>query len=186
MNHADHVRLIAKGIPEPGGLWADMGSGDGAFTMALRDIAGPDVEIIAVDTNQGVLRQLMSKMDSIFPGANLQVLSEDMTGQLALRDLDGIVAANSLHYVERRRQSSVLRSWRRMLRRDGRLIIVEYDADEGNRWVPFPFSQRALEHLAAVAGFKPPVLLGKHPSHFLNGIYAALLVPSAGAPNADT
>ena len=79
-------------------------------------------------------------MYSIFPDANLHLLARDMTQELELRSLNGIIAANSLHYVERRRQSSVLRNWRRMLRSDGRLIIVEYDADDGNRWVPFPFS----------------------------------------------
>jgi len=180
MNHADHVRLIASGIPEPGGQWADMGSGDGAFTLALRDVAGSEVEIVAVDTNQGALRLLANKMDSIFPGANVQALPEDMTGQLDLQGLDGIIAANSLHYVDRRRQSLVLRGSRRMLRRDGRLIIVEYDADDGNRWAPFPISLKAINHLAAVAGFQPPVQLGTHPSHFLNGIYAAMLIPSPG------
>jgi ubiquinone/menaquinone biosynthesis C-methylase UbiE len=157
-----------------------MGSGDGAFTLALRDVAGPAVEIIAVDTNQGSLRLLKDKMNSIFPAASLDVLATDMTGELDLRNLDGIIAANSLHYVDRRRQSTVLRSWQRMLRRDGRLIIVEYDADDGNRWVPFPISFRALNHLAAIAGFRSPTLLGRHPSHFLNGIYAAMLAPSPG------
>jgi ubiquinone/menaquinone biosynthesis C-methylase UbiE len=185
MNHADHVRLIAGGITEPGGLWADMGSGDGAFTLALRDIAGPDVEIVAVDTNQGALRLLSDKMYSIFPDANLHLLARDMTQELELRSLNGIIAANSLHYVERRRQSSVLRNWRRMLRSDGRLIIVEYDTDDGNRWVPFPFSLRVLGQLAAASGFSPPELLGRHASHFMNGIYAASLSPSTAIANVD-
>lgn len=180
MNHADHVRLIASGIPESGGLWADMGAGDGAFTLALRDVAGSNVEIVAVDTNQGALRLLADKVMSIFPDANLHILADDMTGPLELRDLDGIIAANSLHYVDRRRHSSVLRSWRSLLRNDGRLIIVEYDADEGNRWVPFPISFRALTRLATLAGYQAPVQLGMHASHFMNGIYAAKLVPAPG------
>ena len=35
MNHRDHVNLLRRGVPEPGGVWADLGSGAGAFTLAL-------------------------------------------------------------------------------------------------------------------------------------------------------
>lgn len=181
MNHADHVRLIASGVTQPGGRWADMGSGDGAFTLALRDLAGPDIEITCVDTNQGSLRQLVRRVESIFPGTALTMLSADMTSQLDLRNLDGIIAANSLHYVDPRRHSTVLRNWRSMLKPEGRLMLVEYDADEGNRWVPHPISFRALGRLATLAGFRSPVLAGSHPSGFMNSIYAAMLVPAPGA-----
>ena len=43
MNHEDHVRLLRKGIVEPGGVWADFGSGAGAFTLALADLLGTEV-----------------------------------------------------------------------------------------------------------------------------------------------
>ena len=38
MDHNDHVLLLAKGIPTQGGVWADLGSGAGAFTLALADV----------------------------------------------------------------------------------------------------------------------------------------------------
>ena len=50
------------------------GVGRWRFTLALRDIAGPDVEIVAVDTNQGALRLLSDKM-RVFPDANLHLLA---------------------------------------------------------------------------------------------------------------
>lgn len=177
MNHADHVRLIAGGIAAPGGVWADMGSGDGAFTLALRDIAGPDVRIYAVDSNQGVLRQLIDQVSRIFPDTNLIVQVNDMTGELDLPPLDGIIAANSLHFVEPRKQTSVLREWRSLLKPEGRVVIVEYDAEQGNRWVPHPFTFRALQRMAANAGYQPPKLISTRDSHFLGGIYAAFLTP---------
>ncbi len=31
MNHADHVALLGEGISQPGGTWADFGSGTGAI-----------------------------------------------------------------------------------------------------------------------------------------------------------
>jgi ubiquinone/menaquinone biosynthesis C-methylase UbiE len=177
MNHADHVRLIAGGIPNPGGVWADMGSGSGAFTLALRDIVGPGSRIYAVDSNQGVLRGLIDQVERIFPDTNLIVQAADMTGALDLPPLDGIIAANSLHFVEPRKQTSVLREWRSLLKPEGRVIIVEYDAEEGNRWVPHPISARALKRMASNAGYEPPKQIGSRSSQVMNSIYAALLLP---------
>ncbi|MGE3796242.1 MAG: class I SAM-dependent methyltransferase [Thermomicrobiales bacterium] len=177
MNHADHVRLIAGGIDTQGGVWADMGSGDGAFTLALRDIAGPAVRIYAIDVNQGVLRGLIDQVDRIFPDTSLIVQAGDMTGSLDLPPLDGIIAANSLHFVESRKQTGVLREWRSLLKPDGRVILVEYDAEKGNRWVPHPFTFRTLQRMAANAGYEPPKQIGFRDSGFLGGIYAALLRP---------
>ena len=38
MNHDDHVRLIREGVLGGGIAWADLGSGSGAFTLALADL----------------------------------------------------------------------------------------------------------------------------------------------------
>ena len=176
MNHADHVRLIAGGIARnSGGRWADFGAGSGAFTLALRDLAGPDVEIVAVDRDQGSLRALRAAMDRRFPGTGLRLLVADIAGELALPPLDGIIAANAIHYA--RDQERLLRRWRDYLKPDGRLILVEYDTEVGNHWVPYPVSCAAFGNLARAAGFAAPVLLGTVPSRFLGRMYAALAAP---------
>ena len=178
MNHDDHVRLVEGGIePDAGGFWADLGAGSGAFTLALRDLAGPAVEIIAVDRDRGSLRALRGEMERRFPGTRLQTLAADFAGELALPILDGILTANAIHYVPWREQAALLRRWRGYLKPAGRLIVVEYDADAGNRWVPYPVSFRSLGPLADAAGFAEPVLLGSVPSRFLGRMYAALTAP---------
>jgi len=40
MKHTEHVNLLRRGIPAPGGVWADFGSGTGAFTLALAELTG--------------------------------------------------------------------------------------------------------------------------------------------------
>ena len=173
MQHEDHVRLIEGGIVRgSGGVWADFGAGTGAFTIALRDVAGPDVEIIAVDRDRESLRALRAAMDRRFPGTHLRLLVADIAGELALPPLDGIIAANALHYA--RDQETLLRRWRRDLKPDGRLILVEYDADVGNRWVPYPVTFAAFQRLAWAAGFATPVLLATVPSRFLGRMYGAM------------
>jgi len=57
MDHADHVRLLQDGVT-PGGVWADLGAGSGAFTLALAELLGPGGEVIAVDRDRGILREL--------------------------------------------------------------------------------------------------------------------------------
>jgi SAM-dependent methyltransferase len=174
MQHTDHVRLIEAGIaPGSGGVWADFGSGGGAFTLALRDLAGPDVEIFSVDRDAGALRAQQAVMERQFPGTRLHVRVADFTLRLDLPLLDGIVAANAIHYV--RDRAALLRGWRDYMKPGGRIILVEYDSDSGNRWVPYPVSFHSLPALAEAAGYGPPRLIGVYPSHFLDRIYAASL-----------
>src|SRR5215213_5558800 len=100
MDHRDHVRLIAAGLDAgSGGVWADLGAGTGAFTLALRDIAGPDVEIVAVDRDRHALQSLRANLDRQFPGTRLELRQADFTEPLDLPPLDGILAANAIHYV---------------------------------------------------------------------------------------
>jgi len=57
MDHADHLNLIRKGVPNKGGIWAEFGSGRGAFTMALAELIGLNGEIFSVDKDRRALRE---------------------------------------------------------------------------------------------------------------------------------
>ena len=163
MNHADHVNLIRDGVGERGGRWADLGAGEGAFTLALAELVGPEAHIVAVDKD----RRALSALDGRF-----ETVVADFTRPLDLRDLDGVVMANSLHYV--RDKQPVLESVRAMLRPGGRLIIVEYGTDRGNTWVPYPFTFAQWEKLAELAGFVTTRLLSTVPSRWLGTMYSAV------------
>ncbi len=172
MNHTDHVHLIRKGIPGSGGVWADLGSGSGAFTLALADLLGPTGRIYSVDKNSSVLRQQEQAMHQFLPTMNVTYITADFTRPLDLPQLDGIVMANSLHFV--RKKDDVLRLVAGYLRPGGRLLIVEYNADRGNMWVPYPFTYETWEKLASKNGFSETRLLERRPSQSLNGMYSAL------------
>jgi len=163
LNHADHVNLIRDGVGERGGRWADLGAGEGAFTLALAELVGPEAHIVAVDKDRRALRALAGRFETVVA---------DFTRPLDLRDLDGVVMANSLHYV--RDKQPVLESVRAMLRPGGRLIIVEYGTDRGNTWVPYPFTFAQWEKLAERAGFVTSRLLSTVPSRWLGTMYSAV------------
>ena len=172
MNHNDHVNLLRNGIPGQGGVWADLGSGSGAFTLALADLIGATGHIYSVDKDRGALREQERAMRSRFSGTTVHYLTADFTQLLDLPPLDGIVMANSLHYV--RKKDPVLQLVRNYLKPGGRLLIVEYNADRGNMWVPYPFSYHTWEVLARQNGFSSTQLLATVPSRFFGEIYSAV------------
>lgn len=179
MNQSDLVALLRDGVTERGGRWADLGAGEGAFTLALADLVGPRAHITAVDRDRRAMRELSGEMGKRFPGVAIDVKVADFTRPLELRDLDGIVMANSLHFV--RDKGPVLESVRAILRPGGRLIVVEYGTDHGNPWVPHPFSYETWELMAARAGFFRTRLLKTIPSRHLGSMYSALSTsPQAG------
>lgn len=171
MDHRDHVRLIRDGVLGGGPSWADLGSGQGAFTLALADLLGPAGSIISVDRDRHALQVQADALRASFPAVKVAQRVADFSRPLELPLLDGIVMANSLHF--QRDKLAVLRLVRGALRPGGRLVLVEYDADTGNHWVPYPISSRAWPALAAEAGFGETRLLESVPSRFLGAIYSA-------------
>jgi SAM-dependent methyltransferase len=172
MNHADLVALIKDGVTEQGGRWADLGSGEGAFTLALADLLGPGAHITAVDRDARALQELAVQMGGRFPSITVNTRVADFTRPLGLSGLDGIVMANSLHFV--RDKGPVLGAVRSMLRPGGKLVVVEYGTDRGNPWVPHPFSFDRWTQMAAQAGFEKTRLLQTIPSRHLGSMYSAV------------
>ena len=173
MRHADHVGLLAPGIrADEGGTWADLGAGAGAFTLALADLIGPHGVIHAIDRDRGALAELRASAVSSIPMAEIRTQVGDFTQRLELHDLDGVVMANSLHFVEEK--LPVLARVRRYLKSGGRLLLVEYDSDKGNPWVPYPMSFGTWQRVAEDAGFSAPMRLASVPSRFLDRMYSAL------------
>lgn len=172
MDHHDHVNLLRPAGLPLGGTWADFGAGAGAFTQALRELVGPDAEVYAVDTDRAALRELEQAHARRFgDSAHLHPLSADFTRRLELPPLNGILMANSLHFFKDKEE--VLRHVRAFLQPDGLLLLVEYNVDSGNPWVPYPLSFKTYRALAPRAGFSEPRLLATIPSRFLRGFYSA-------------
>jgi ubiquinone/menaquinone biosynthesis C-methylase UbiE len=172
MEHADHVFLLRAGVAP--GEWADLGSGWGAFTLALADLLGDGARIHSVDRDAGALRRQREAMDERFPDARVEYLQADFTKSLDLAPLDGVVMANSLHFV--RDKGPVLSRIHDLLKPGGRLLLVEYDGDHGNPWVPHPLSYGTWERLSATSGFARTRLLARVPSRYFGAIYSALSI----------
>ncbi len=111
-------------------------------------------------------------MRARFPRSAVHYQHADFTQPLALPPLDGLVMANALHF--HRHKEPIVRRLRGYLKPGGRFVLVEYNADIGNPWVPYPLSYRTWEALAEQCGFARTRLLATVPSRFLREIYSAV------------
>ena len=166
---ADLIRPALAGAAA-GGTWADLGAGEGNFTVALRTLL-PEARLIAVDRDGRALEHLSKRL----PEA--EVRRADFREPLGLRALDGVLMANALHFLRDKRP--VLELVRGYLRPGGRLVIVEYGADRGNPWVPHPFSFPTWQRMAEAAGFIDVREAGAVPSRYLGSMYCAWCVTPA-------
>jgi ubiquinone/menaquinone biosynthesis C-methylase UbiE len=173
MDHTDHVNLLKPADLTMGGTWADFGAGSGAFTLALRELVGPHANIYAVDKDARGLQELeKDHRDKFTTSQNVHTIRADFTGPLSMPPLDGIVMANSLHFFKDK--VKVLRHVRSFLKMNGALLLVEYNVDTGNPWVPHPISFESFRELASRAGLSEPRLLATAPSRFLREFYSAV------------
>lgn len=177
MDHRDHLDLMRRGVPPGPAVWADLGSGTGAFTLALAELLSPEASIISIDKDPGALSVQRSDMRRRYPEAQVSYVAADFNERLDVPPLDGALMANSLHFVKAKRP--FLELVRGYLKASGRLIIVEYDTDTGNAAVPFPISYESLSELAGPCEFAGIELLSARPSRFLGRIYSAALFTGA-------
>jgi ubiquinone/menaquinone biosynthesis C-methylase UbiE len=172
MQRSHIIRLIERAVQPGESVWADFGSGNGAFTLALRQLGGPNMELYSVDQSDARLDRQRKAFVREFEGSRLHLIRADFKESLDLPQLDGILMANALHFV--RDQLSFLKTVRGYLKPGGKLLIVEYDMDLGNPFVPYPVSYRMLIDIMQAAGFTKPELLARVPSRYWTQIYSAL------------
>jgi trans-aconitate methyltransferase len=163
--------LIRLGVPGSMGMWADLGCGDGIFTSALHTLS-PSSEIYAIDQDRNALKALTRNFAESYPDAILHTQIADFTRLIDLPLLDGIIMANSLHFVSDKVPAFQL--IQKMLKPNGRLIVVEYNTDRGNSAVPYPISDGKFLRLAQSIGLREAQIINRIPSSFLSEMYAAL------------
>jgi len=176
MDARDAIRLIATGVS--GRVWADLGAGRGTFTIALATLLGPAGHVYAVERDGAAVDALarLARRRDHDERALIEVIRADFaTMPLALEDVDGILMANSLHYVRDEAQAPLLARLARGLGEGGVLLVVEYDNRPRSRWVPFPIALSRLAEVAQHARLAAPRLIGRRDSAFGGTMYAALM-----------
>ena len=160
---------------EPG-AWADLGCGDGTFTLALAELLPPGSLIHAMDRDASSLARIPPRHQDV----RIFTHAGDFTRlPWPFTDLMGILMANSLHFVAD--QPAFLRMCGAHMRAPHRFLIVEYDTSNANPWVPYPVTR---SHLHSLLPDYTMTELGSRPSRYQRAeLYAALCVVDArGTP----
>lgn len=174
MNIGEAVDLLAGAVPaNTAGTWADIGAGDGTFTLALARILGRDAHIFAIDRDSEALRELEQRAAGEKGRPRIATVTADFTVpfELGIAKIDGLLFANSLHYV--REPRVVLDRLVRWLGPAGIVVFVEYDRRPPSRWVPYPIDADKLPALCASAGLTAPVRTATRPSDYGGELYVA-------------
>lgn len=152
--------LIAAGIDKnlSAQSWADLGCGSGTFTRALASLLAAGSIIHAIDRQRQSLPAQYKNATIHFEQADFE------NDELQLNNLDGILLANSLHYV--RDQYAMMARLKTCLQPKGRFLLVEYDHRRANRWVPYPIPFQDSSKLLHSNGFTHVEKLGERPSAY--------------------
>jgi trans-aconitate methyltransferase len=151
--------------------WADLGCGSGLFTLALAYILPSESTIFAIHTNSTDLRNIPASFNHITV-ATLQ--ADFINDMLSIPPLDGILMANSLHYVKEKH--SFLQKLKSYLKVNHFFLIVEYNSDKASSWVPFPVSFKTLQDLFRSEGYSCVEKLNEKPSVYnASGMYSAII-----------
>lgn len=174
MDVSEAIELLTDAVPANGGsAWADLGAGDGTFTLALAGVLGADARVIAVDRDASALRELEGRARKD-RHAHIRTVVADFTQSFELTTdtpLDGMLFANSLHYV--RQPEVILSRLLKLVRPGGRVVFVEYDRRRANPWVPYPIDADRLPRICAAAGLSAPTRTASRPSDYGGDLYVA-------------
>lgn len=173
MQLKDAVAMLAPGLAglDRAQTWADLGCGSGLFTQALAHALPAGSTIHAMDTDASALRDIPRRVEQV----DIRIWRGDfLTHPWPFDALDGVLMANALHFVEDK--AAFVRTSAAHLNAQHRLLIVEYDMDAPNPWVPYPVSRQALESLFGAAGYAAVRVLGTRRSRYQRaGMYSALI-----------
>jgi ubiquinone/menaquinone biosynthesis C-methylase UbiE len=164
--------LLRPAVEGRGGAWADLGCGDGIFTYLLGTLLQPGSEIYAVDKNRDRLLALRRNLAEQEARVATHSILADFTRALSLPPLDGLLLANSLHFV--RRKKPVLEPLVRLLKPGGRLVVIEYNTNRGNYAVPHPLDETQFLFLAGAMELRDARIVARAPSSFLGEMYTGV------------
>jgi trans-aconitate methyltransferase len=167
----------AKNLIEPGleqtqlkQTWADLGAGNGLFTHALSTMLPEGSTLYAIDTNASRMESIRAWQQIILKKIQADFVRDTWNTE----PLHGVLMANSLHFVKQK--EAFLMKLKERLVLNGRLLIVEYEMEKGNTWVPYPVGFNKLSEIILHSGFSSIKKLREVPSVYDNRmIYSALV-----------
>ena len=164
----------------PGAVVADIGAGQGFYTVRLSRAVGPSGKVYAVDVSAGPLRQLRDRISAEQLGNVTVVEGAYDDPKLPEGTLDAALIVNAYH--EMTEYAAMLEQIKRALKPEGRLVILEPSTD-ARRNAPRAEQTRRHEIAAGlvledarVAGYRVMALVDPFTTYH-NPYWLAVLAP---------
>src|SRR3954447_6425912 len=127
------AKAIAALKVGPGQTVADIGAGSGYYTVRLADAVGPTGRVFATDIQPEMLALLRKRLAGRNGGSNVELVQGTPT-ESTLPDGAIDLALMVDVYHELAQPQVFLRSLKRALKADGRLVLIEFRKE--SEWVP--------------------------------------------------
>jgi len=182
MTPAEARAFLDPAVAGRGGTWLDLGAGNGTFTRALSAILGDGGRVVAIDRDPAALDALRTLANRTGPSDRIRVVDGDVTALDRVQALkgmqcDGALLANVLHFLGD--PALVLTQLASLLPDHAHVVVIEYEREAANSYVPHPLPISRLRRVAAEAGLALPDVVARRPSLWQGGMYCAVLRPAA-------
>ena len=111
---------------KPGTRVADIGCGEGYFTLRLARAVGPQGLVFAVDINARALAALKKQADQQLLTNVTVVVSESTDTRLPVESVDALLVSDVLHEVPEAQRLPLVQSAVRALKPGGFLYLIDY------------------------------------------------------------
>jgi len=120
---------IVRALDLKAGAWvADLGAGTGYFSRRLSAAVGPDGVVFAVDTEPNLVAHLRARAEREHTANVIPILASTSNSRLPRMSCDVVLIVDTYHHIDDR--LTYLRDLRRVLRRGGRVAIVDWQKRE--------------------------------------------------------
>lgn len=147
--------------------WADLGCGSGVFTKVLAGLLPQKSNIAGIDRNdQQISGRTENDVDITFWKADF------MNDDLPLSDLDGIMMANSFHFIKDK--EILIKKLEKHFKDRPRFLIIEYDHHQPNKWEPYPAPFIELKKVFDKLNYRSIEKIGELKSAYGGIMYASV------------
>ena len=122
---------------KPGTRVADIGCGEGYFTLRLARAVGPQGLVFAVDINARALAALKKQADQQLLTNVTVVVSESTDTRLPVESVDVLLISDVLHEVPEMQRLPLVQSAVRALRPGGFLYLIDYRKSRDVKFDPY-------------------------------------------------
>jgi len=145
--------------------WADLGCGNGVFTETLATFLPKGSSITAIDKYAQQLPKTFAN------SVNIDFKKGDFEkDNLPLERLDGILMANAFHFIQEKEK--LILKLENYFHSNPLFLMVEYDQNQSNKWVPFPIPFRELKKLFQQLNYTIIEKFGEQKSVYGGSMYA--------------